>query len=251
MPIAEPIIDSTPAVETHARVGTPAVQPRIVAAQVADTPAAGEKPAAGAAPIVVAKPGVAARPMEGAAPAVGARPVLAAMPIAEPSIIAEPVVVKSAMKLPDVEVQNAPEMIMLHAAPISDFVLPAPAAPAMPESVQQLAASTARTETIVETVNQIVETVVDEISVSSTLATGNDEIKITLRPTVLDGSTIKLSAKDGELTVAVIPATLESASVAAAALLRLEYALAAHAPAFNHVAVVLHSAKKGKPDETA
>ena len=113
-----------------------------------------------------------------------------------------------------------------------------------------VSAASARTEAIVETVNEIVETVVDRISVTSTLAQGNGEIRITLRPSVLDGSTINLTAADGELTVAVAPSTPEAARVAAAALPRLEIALAEHAPAFRHVAVVLAATKKGKANET-
>lgn len=115
----------------------------------------------------------------------------------------------------------------------------------------EASAVSARTAAIAETVNEIVETVVDRISVTPALAQGGGEIRITLRPTVLDGSSISLSAKDGELTVAVVPATPEAAHVAATALPRLEAALAAHAPAFHHVAVVLATAKKGKTDETA
>ena len=110
-------------------------------------------------------------------------------------------------------------------------------------------AAAARTEVIVETVNEIVEAIAEQISVTSALAQGNGEIRITLRPTVLDGSTINLSAADGELTVVVTPATPAAAAVAAAALPRLEAALAEHAPAFHHVAVALATAKKGKTDE--
>ena len=112
-------------------------------------------------------------------------------------------------------------------------------------------AASARTEAIVETVNEIVETVVDRISVTPSLAQGEGEIRITLRPTVLDGSTVSLSAKGGELTVVVAPATPDAAHLASAALPRLEAALAAHASAFHHVAVVLATSKKGKSDEIA
>ena len=114
-----------------------------------------------------------------------------------------------------------------------------------------VAAASARTAAIVETVNEIVETVVDRIAVTPALASGEGEIRITLRPTVLDGSSIRLSAKGGELTVVVAPATPQAAQLAAAALSRLEVALAEHAPAFRHVAVVLATAKKGKSDEVA
>ena len=135
----------------------------------------------------------------------------------------------------------------------SPLVAPPPldaGAVARPSELAASAAS-ARTEAIVETVNEIVETVVDRISVTPTLAQGEGEIRITLRPTVLDGSTVSLSAKDGELTVVVAPATPDAAHLASAALPRLEAALAAHAPAFHHVAVVLATSKKGKSDEIA
>jgi hypothetical protein len=135
----------------------------------------------------------------------------------------------------------------------SPLVAPPPldaGAVARPSELAASAAS-ARTEAIVETVNEIVETVVDRISVTPTLAQGEGEIRITLRPTVLDGSTVSLSAKGGELTVIVAPATPDAAHLASAALPRLEAALAAHAPAFHHVAVVLATSKKGKSDEIA
>ena len=133
------------------------------------------------------------------------------------------------------------------------LVAPSPldAGMAAPPSELAASAASARTEVIVETVNEIVETVVYRISVTPSLGRGGGDIRITLRPTVLDGSTIKLSASGGNLTVAVAPATPEAASTAAAALPRLEAALAAHAPAFLHVAVVLSAVKKGKANETA
>ena len=62
---------------------------------------------------------------------------------------------------------------------------------------------------------------------------------------------IMLSAKSGELTVHIAPATAEAAQVVQQNLPRLEVALAGHASSFHHVAVVMASAKKGKTDETA
>ena len=75
-------------------------------------------------------------------------------------------------------------------------------------------------------------------------------VRMTLKPTVLDGSDITLTAKDGTLTVAVTPATSAAAQAATVALPQLETALAEHAPAFRHVSVAL-VARKGKIDETA
>jgi flagellar hook-length control protein FliK len=114
---------------------------------------------------------------------------------------------------------------------------------AAPE-VAAASAASARTEVIVETVNQIVEAVVGQILVTPGITHGECEIKILLKPTVLDGSEITMSAKDGTLTVSITPATQEASAAAAGALPRLEIALAEHAPAFHHVSVALQS-KKG------
>ena len=118
---------------------------------------------------------------------------------------------------------------------------------AAPE-VASASAASARTEAIVETVNQIVEAVVGQILVTPGITHGECEIKIMLKPTVLDGSEITMSAKDGTLTVGITPATQEASAAAAAALPRLEIALAEHAPAFHHVSVALQL-KKGTRNE--
>ena len=107
------------------------------------------------------------------------------------------------------------------------------------------------TQLTVDTVNQIVEAVAAEIAVTPALSGGDGEIRIMLKPSVLGGSEIRLTAKAGELTVAIAPATPEAAALAAAALPQLETALAAHAPSFHHVAVVLAAGKKGTENETA
>jgi hypothetical protein len=117
-------------------------------------------------------------------------------------------------------------------------------------AVAAVSAASARTEAIADTVNQIVEAVVGQMVVTPSLVQGEGEVRMTLKPTVLDGSDITLTAKDGTLTVAVTPATSAAAQAAAVALPQLETALAEHAPAFRHVAVAL-VAKKGKIDETA
>ena len=162
------------------------------------------------------------------------------------------VVVDKSVPVETIDSADEPEKVAaLQAAPVQ---VAAPEAlgvsvQASPE-VAAVSAATARTEVIVDTVNQIVEAVVDQIVVTPSLVKGEGEVRMTLKPTVLDGSDITLTAKDGTLTVAVTPATAAAAQAAAAALPRLETALAEHAPAFRHVAVAL-VAKKGKTDETA
>ena len=135
-------------------------------------------------------------------------------------------------------------------APVAQVVA-SPVAPVAQPEVLRAEAASARTATIVQTVNEVVEAVAAQISVTPMLAQGEGEIRIVLKPTVLDGSEIRLSAKEGALTVAIAPATPESAQLVAAAVPRLETALAEHVPAFNHVAVVVAPAKKGRTNETA
>ena len=125
---------------------------------------------------------------------------------------------------------------------------PAPQAVQVSPDVSAVSAATARTESIVETVNQIVEAVAGQILVTPGIAHGEGEVKIMLKPTVLDGSEITMSSKDGTLTVNIAPATPDAAVAAAAALPRLETALAEHAPAFHHVTVAL-ATKKGSRNE--
>jgi len=125
---------------------------------------------------------------------------------------------------------------------------PAPQAVQVSPDVSAVSAATARTESIVETVNQIVEAVAGQILVTPGIAHGEGEVKIMLKPTVLDGSEITMSSKDGTLTVNIAPATPDASAAAAAALPRLETALAEHAPAFHRVTVAL-ATKKGSRNE--
>ena len=131
------------------------------------------------------------------------------------------------------------------AVPAADVV----AVPVAPE-VAAAAAATARTEVIVETVDRIVEAVAAQIEVTPALAHGDGNVRIVLKPTVLDGSEISVTAKSGELSVAIAPATPDAERLAAAALPRLETALAEHVSTFHHVAVAVVQ-RKGKANETA
>ena len=143
-------------------------------------------------------------------------------------------------------VQAAPHVVVAAAVPQAVEGIAQQSA----QEVAAVSAVTARTEVLVETVNQVVEAVVEQIVVTPALVQGEGEVRMTLKPTVLDGSDILLSAKDGTLAVVVAPATVAAEQAMAAALPRLEMALAQHAPAFRHVEVAL-AAKKGKVDEIA
>ena len=117
--------------------------------------------------------------------------------------------------------------------------MPLPAAPSTDP------AASARTATLAETANQVVSAVASRILVTPSLANGGDgEIRITLQPTILDGSQVTLTAQSGTLSVTLTPATPEAAQLAAAALPTLAAALEAHSPAFHRVHVAF-AAKKG------
>ena len=121
--------------------------------------------------------------------------------------------------------------------PVAPYV-----APAVPEAVvakPEVAAASARTAEILETISEIVEAVGAKIEVVPSLVKGEGEVMIHLSPAVLDGSEIKLSAKDGALSLQIIPATPEAAQLVAGNIPQLERALAEHAPAFRSFTVAL------------
>ena len=124
-----------------------------------------------------------------------------------------------------------------------------PAAPVSPE-VEAVLAATARTMAIADTVDKIVDAIVGQIVVTPALTRGDGNVRIVLKPTVLDGSEISMTAKDGTLSVSIVPTTQEAERLASVALPRLETALAEHVSAFRHVSVAIVQ-KKGKSDETA
>lgn len=229
-PVEAPVVAATPVVKS---MEAPVVKEQPVVAT--------EKPVA-EVPVAPVKPETVVVPEAPVAPVKNASDLAASVkPVKKPSV-------------PDKQEAPAPAaQAAVPAAidtPVPQTVAPQVAPVAQPEVLRAEAAS-ARTATIVETVNAVVEEVAAQISVTPTLAQGEGEIRIVLKPTVLDGSEIRLSAKEGTLTVAIAPATPEAAQTVAVALPRLETALAEHAPAFNQVAVVVAAAKKGKTNETA
>jgi hypothetical protein len=163
---------------------------------------------------------------------------------AAPGGIVEPAAGKNAA-IDNEDIAAATQSAPAAAAPAADVV----AAPVAPE-VAAAAAATARTEVIVETVDRIVEAVAAQIEVTPALAHGDGNVRIVLKPTVLDGSEISVTAKSGELSVAIAPATPAAERLAAAALPRLETALAEHVSTFHRVAVAVVQ-RKGKANETA
>ena len=124
------------------------------------------------------------------------------------------------------------------------------ASAASPQIVQSAAAAVLQPETAAAIVNGVVEAVSAQILVDGALAHGQGEVRIMLKSEVLDGSEIKLTAENGVLHVSISPATADAAATLAAALPRLEAAMAHHAGSFLHVAVTVANVKKGKEHET-
>ena len=121
-------------------------------------------------------------------------------------------------------------------------------APFVAAAQQEIAASTAsaRTEAIVEVVNNVAEAIADQILVTPSLVRGEGQMIVRLKPEVLDGSEIRLSSESGTLAVEVVPSTPNAAKLATEAMPRLETALAEHVSTFRQVSV---SVRKGKANE--
>jgi flagellar hook-length control protein FliK len=210
-PVATPVVES-PA----APVATPVVEsPVAPAAPVAKSPVA-ESSAAPVAEAPVAKSEV-----------VSAKPVVAGKRTAAPE---EVVVI-------DLSQESARA-----AAPLRE-------APFVAAAQQEIAASTAsaRTESIVEVVNNVAEAIADQILVTPSLVRGEGQMIVRLKPEVLDGSEIHLSSESGTLAVEIVPSTQNAAKLATEAMPRLETALAEHVATFRQVSV---SVRKGKVNET-
>ena len=97
-------------------------------------------------------------------------------------------------------------------------------------------------------IEELVEAVAAQIRVERSLQAGEGTVTIQLKPAVLEGSQISLSAKDGSLSVEIAPATVSVAERIQGAVPRLEAALAGHVAEFHSFSVIL---RKGRKDETA
>ena len=228
-------------------------------APVATDAPVSEKPAPVAAPAAV--PDV--RPVS-AEPVRVAGDAPEAVPVAESSAaqagsrirapLPQPGVVSGSEAPPTVRPPNRAESpesvsVTISAAPVVASQGAEPAATVAPE-IATVSAAAARTEAIVEVVDKMVEAIVGQIVVTSSLANGDGSVRIRLKPTVLGGSEIAMTAKEGTLSVTIVPATPEAERLALTALPHLEVALAEHVSTFRHVAVAVMQ-KKGKANENA
>ena len=96
------------------------------------------------------------------------------------------------------------------------------------------AAATARTHELVEAASQVADTIL----VTPSLVHGEGEVTIRLRPTVLDGSEIRLEAKDSSITVTVTPATPSVAQAVEQSRVQFEQQLVERMPSFQFAVLV-------------
>lgn len=219
-------------------------------AEVPVTPATQvvEAPVAPAAPTIATAP-IAEVPVTPAAPVAkspvvesSATPVVEA-PVAKSEVAsAKPVVSGKRTAAPeDVVVIDLSQESARAAVPLRE-------APFVAAAQQEIAAATAsaRTEAIVEVVNNVAEAIADQILVTPSLVRGEGQMIVRLKPEILDGSEIRLSSESGTLAVEVVPSTPNAAKLATEAMPRLETALAEHVSTFRQVSV---SVRKGKANE--
>lgn len=186
----------------------------------------------------------AAAPTEQPAPIASAKPEPENKPEIKSAFDAE---LESGHK-PAVEPDDDPvaeKPVVLNAAVLPEVAV---AAPSVPQPNSDMAVASARTVEIVAAVEEIVAAVSEQIVVTPSLVKGEGEVVIKLKPTVLDGSELKISAKDNALSVVIAPSTPQVAQLTTAAIPQLERALAEHMPTFAFINVAV--AKKGKLDET-
>lgn len=201
-------------------------------------------------PLSVKKPVETPPDKSAAAPTEQPAPIASAKPEPEikleimPAVNSDP---KSEYK-PAVEPDDdlvAEKPVVLHAAVLPEVAV---AAPSVPQPNSDMAVASARTVEIVAAVEEVVAAVSEQIVVTPSLVKGEGEVVIKLKPTVLDGSELKISAKDNALSVVIAPSTPQVAQLTTAAIPQLERALAEHMPTFAFINVAV--AKKGKLDET-
>ena len=143
--------------------------------------------------------------------------------------------------------QAAPVVVPREALPAE--VTPLAAAGAVSLEIDPASAS-ARTQELVDAAAAVADTIL----VTPSLVQGEGEVTIRLRPTVLDGSEIRLEAKGEAITVAITPASVEVQRLAEQSQARFTAELAERIPSFQ-IAVVINprqvTSRRDLRDETA
>ena len=285
--IPAPVVAETPAkpatpapvvTEVPTRPATPVpvaerpaapANPAPVAATVAEAPAKPDIPA----PVVAEAPTKPRNPAPVAeAPTAPASPAPAAATVAEapakPNIPA-PVVAeapaKPAAPAPVAEKAARPQVVGLDeedpAQPLQAADLSAVRTAAVPQAADAPAAmsaaatidpsaATARTNELVEAAVAVAET----ISATPSLVRGDGEVVIRLKPTVLDGSEIRLEAKGSSVSISVLPSNEAVAQAVVRSQAQFAQQLSERMPSFQFavtVAAVAAGSRKDKANEPA
>ena len=255
--VVETVVVEKPVVEAPVAPAAPAT-PTAPVAQVAETLVAEkpvvEAPIAPAAPITIDAP-------DSHPATIAEAPVTPTAPVAEAPVVKSPVAPVVEAPIAKSEIASAKPVVAGKRAAVPEEVVvidlsqesaraaaPLREAPFVAAAQQEIAASTAsaRTEAIIEVVNNVAEAIADQILVTPSLVRGEGQMIVRLKPEVLDGSEIRLSSESGTLAVEIVPSTPNAAKLATEAMPRLETALAEHVATFRQVSV---SVRKGKGNE--
>ncbi len=128
---------------------------------------------------------------------------------------------------------------------VAQTVFVSPQSAVSVETATVSAASAASSFTSVQ-INEIVDAVVAQIQVEPALKSGEETVRIYLKPTVLEGSEISLSAKSGSLSVEISPATTQIVQKIQSALPQLEAALVGHVAEYHSISVSLRKERRNE-----
>ena len=110
------------------------------------------------------------------------------------------------------------------------FAQDAPVVQAAPATIEiDPSAATARTSELTEAASAVAKT----ISVTPALSRGDGEVVIRLKPTVLDGSEIRIEAKGSAITIDISPASAEAAQIVERSQAQFAQQLAERMPSFQ------------------
>ncbi|MCQ2388874.1 MAG: hypothetical protein MJ138_04110, partial [Kiritimatiellae bacterium] len=231
MPVAAPVV----ATETPV-AGTPVAAPAVVAET----------------PVVAAETPVAGMPV--AAPVVAAETPVAAMPVAAPAVATSDAAPAVRGRQKDV-VPNADALVAAGIAPT--VVDAAPVAPAAAPEIAAVEAASARTVlmadgaaktvSVVEVLVAAAEAVADAILVTPGLLRGEGEVRIQLRPDVLEGTEVRIAVQGRTLDVAFVPQTHDMSVLIEQCRPQLEQHLAGRIHAFQVAVAVKPALGNGRP----
>jgi flagellar hook-length control protein FliK len=243
----QPAVTQKPAVASaNTPNTTPVVAPTITqmptSAVIADTPVAEQHVVTpNSTPVVVSAQNVVT---EQPTPVVTTAPQTPITPVAAPVVKTDDdddegaIVTEQSSQMGTAQTVAAQPQV-LQASPVTV----APSAVSL-EVSEAVVASTAAFTAV--QINEIAEAVAAQIRVEPALTAGDATVKIELKPTVLEGSQISLSAQSGALAVEITPASHAVVEAIQNALPRLEAALASHVAEFHSFTVSMRKERKNE-----